>query len=312
MDERKISYEARIATRRTELEETNRTLDTLNERVKQLNEQVATQKLSVEGAEKIDEERKGVEEAIERKGKLRSQLGQKLSIINEKLQGLSDQLKSDSDKYNSIVSGLSNLNLVTEKGVEMKTSVDVSLTNDGSRSKILGVDLQSTVQPTLLKCTREYMEAVDVAQRDYKSALDTKRGIEEAMAQTASDLHSLQMELTELDDQIAAELHEHKETLTADAQELETVERKIAILQDPSGIDEEYSRIQQRFAELKALGWHQHEAFSSKQQALQRELEQALQELSKHEDYFQLKIVELKAYMKDMAAKKPGLTLPSI
>jgi hypothetical protein len=144
-----------------------------------------------------------------------------------------------------------------------------------------------------------------------KAALDEMDLIEEALARETSNLQCLQMKLAELDETTALEQEAHTATLASHSTELEVIESKVVVLEDPSAIDDKYAHIERRFAQLKVLIQQHQDESTLRRQAFQEEINQVFQAISEYEEHYHQKVAELKKYAGQKAANKPVLVMPN-
>jgi SMC interacting uncharacterized protein involved in chromosome segregation len=293
-----------------ELEETNKQLSILTERVTKLKETINNQALSVEDVQKMNNERKGVEEATERAISLRDQRRSSLWEVEAELGKLWNDIESLVSDYNSTLGDLQLLPLVSSKGINMKATVDKDSASDGNSSKVLSVDLQGAVLRALSSFRDEYVSLTSNAKAEYQEALDELERSEEAFTEAMEKSRIVDGKIDKCEDMIEAERETQEGKLGVRTREAESMETKVASLRDPVALEEQMTQFERQCAELEAMRQQYEEESLSRKKAVCNEIDQACVAMQEYDQFCLQKIDEVYQYRKVKRATYGELQLP--
>ena len=288
--------------RAQELDDTNRKLARTQARVEELKVSISNQKLSVEDVQKMQNEVKGVKEAIDRAMALKDQRRQVVWETESEFETLWNDLEALVSDYNSQQSELSLLPLVSSKGVDMKAKVDKGAILEGNQTTMLGVDLPSIVQPLLSSCKEEYAEKLSESKWKYQEALDQLERSEEAFTEALEKLKIIEDRMDKCEDTLTGEREAQDAKLAVRQREAESMETRVASLRDPVALEEQMAQYERQCAELEALRMKYDEDNVSRKEAVCDEIQKACEEMQLYDEYCMEKIQEVQQYRK----KKKG------
>jgi kinetochore protein NDC80 len=298
MDQHVETLTQKKKDRAQELIETNRKLARTTARVEELKQAISNQTLSVEDVQKMQNEAKGVKEAIDRAVTLKDQRRKALWESESEIEKLWNELESFVSDYNAQLSELGLLPLVSAKGVEMKAVIDKGAILDDDQTKLLRVDIPSHVQPALLACKQEYADKLSESKWKYQEALDELEQSEEAFTEALEKLKIIEDKMDKCEDTLEGEREAQDAKLAVRQREAESMEARVASLRDPVALEEQMAQFERQCAELEALRMKYEEDNVSRKRAVCEEIEKACLEMKRYDDYCLDKIAEVQQYRK--------------
>jgi kinetochore protein NDC80 len=293
-----------------ELEETKTNLTKAATRVKELNDRLANQDLSLEDVQKMENERKGVEEAIDRAVTLRDQRRSALWEIESELEKLWSDLESFASDYNSNLGVINVLDVVAIKGILMKATVNKDVAQDPNPTKLLAVDLPGLVHPTLASCKEEYTKLLSESKWRYQEALDQLAISEEEFTEALEKLRIIESKMDKCEEVMEAEREAQEAKLAVRAREAESMEAKVASLRDPVALEEQMAQFERQCAELEALRQQHEEINIARKKSVCEEIEYACEQMKEYDEYCLAKIREVRHYREEKQATYGKLRMP--
>jgi SMC interacting uncharacterized protein involved in chromosome segregation len=294
-----------------ELEETNRKLARTNTHIEDLKQTIGNQELSVEDVQKMQNELKGIEEAIDRAMAMRDERRKALWESESEIEKLWSEVESFVSDYNSQLSELGLLPLVSAKGVQMKASLDKGAILDNDLNKMLGVDLPSGVQPALQACKQEYAEKLSESKWKYQEALDQLERSEEAFTEALERLKIIEDKMDKCEETLAAEREAQEAKLGVRLREAESMEFRVASLRDPVALEEQMTQFERQCAELEALRMNYEEENVARKKAVCDEIEKACSGMKQYDEFCLEKIAEVQSYRKGKREMYGKIKLPT-
>jgi kinetochore protein NDC80 len=311
MDEHKTQLAQKVKERTVEMAETERKLDKMNAHVEDLKKTVGSQDLSVDDIRRMGSEQKGVNEAMDRVLATKEQGRKALLQSEEELIHLSNKLDSVTADYNAKVGELA---LVPELGPKFAKSTATFHKNnmlDPDQSKLLGVDIQSSVRPMFLQGKKEYVEKGDQARWEYQDSLDKLETTGEACKEATAKLDIVTHKNGKCEETLASEREAQDAKLAVRQREVEAMEDKVAALRDPVALEEQMAGYERQCAELEALQFKHKEENISQKKAVQDEIEAAFKLMSEHDEHCRRKLSDLDSYWLEKKAKMGQVTVPA-
>jgi kinetochore protein NDC80 len=296
----------------SELEVTKMKLAKASARIKELNENIANQDLSLEDVQKMENERKGVEEAIDRALVLRDQRRSAMWEIESELEKLWSDLESFASDYNSNLGEINALDVVAAKGVQMKATVDKGAAQDSDPTKLLAVDLPGLVHPTMLSCREEYTKLLSESKWLYQEALDQLETSEEEFTESLEKLRIIESKIDKCEEVMEAEREAQEAKLGVRAREAESMEAKVASLRDPVALEEQMAQFERQCAELEALRQQYEEENVARKKAVCDEIDQACLAMKEYDEFCLSRIKEVQQYRQEKLATYGKLSLPGM
>ena len=297
--------------RQQELEETNRLLTRATAHIDQLKDTIKNQQLSPEDLLKMQNELKGVDEAIERALKLKDARRKALWDSENEVESLWNDLELAVSDYNNELAELSLLPLVSAKGIDKKAVINKAAIIEKEQARLLGTDLQGIVQPALVLCKQAYSEQLSAAKMKYQETMDYLEQSEDALSEAIERLKIMQDKLAKCDESLNAEKEAQEAKLAVRIREAEALEAKVASIRDPVALEEQMARYARQCGELEALRAKHQEENVLRKTAVCDEIEGACNAIQEYEDFCEQKIVEVEKYRRDKQASYGELKLPA-
>jgi SMC interacting uncharacterized protein involved in chromosome segregation len=310
MDQHVASLEEKKKERAQELEETNRKLGRTNAHVQELKEVISSQEFSVEDVQKIRSELKGIEEATDRVVALRDQRRKALWDTESALDKLWSDLETLLSDYSSQLGELNLLPLVSAKFIQMKATLNKDAIGDADNSKLLGVDLTSSVQPSLAASKQEYSEKFSESKWKYQETLDQLDASEEGFTEAHEKLKIIDAKIEKCEETIDAEREAQDAKLAVRAREAESMETRVAALRDPVALEEQMAQYERQCTELESLRLKHEEEYVARKKAVCEEIERACQTIKEYDEFCSNKIAEVQKYRRDKQNARGKLQLP--
>lgn len=292
------------------MEETSKNLAAILSKVRKVKESINKQELSLEDVQKIQNERKGVEEAIERAYGLRDQRRSSLWEIESEIEKCWNNVESFVSNYNSHVGDLKILPMVLSKGVEMTAVVDKDAALDPNSSKLLLVDLPGTIKPLLKDCYESHSSMICDSKWKYQEALDKLDKSEELFTEALERNRIVENRIDKCERTMEAEREAQDAKLGVRIRELESIETKVASLRDPVALEEQMARFEQQCAELEALRQQHEEDNVKRKAAVCEEVDGALLAMQEYDKFCQDKILEVQQFKDDIRSNYGKLEIP--
>jgi kinetochore protein NDC80 len=311
MDEHVAMLNQKKEDRTKDLEETNEKLAKVTAHVKELKEKITNQELSVEDVKKIQNERKGVEEATDRAIALRDERRSALWEIESEVERLWNEIESLVCDYNSTLGELNLLPLVSSEEVEMKAVLDKNSVLDSDPTKLLGVDLHGVVQNALSSFREEYTTMSSDCKWKYQESLDNLEQSEEAFTEAMERNRIVERKIDKCEETMEAERETLEAKLAIKTREAESMETKVASLRDPVALEEQMAKFERQCAELEAMRQQHEEDYLARKKAVCEEIDKACQAMEEYDQFCLKKIDEVHQYKKEKRAKYRELKLPT-
>ncbi len=295
-----------------ELEETSKKLEAIVSKVQNLKENIDKQELSLEDVQKMQSERKGVEEAIDRANKLKDQRRSALWEIESEIESCWNKVESFVSDYNANAGDLKILPMVSRKGVEMTAIIDKNATLDPNPSKLLRVDLSGSIHPTLKACHEEYSNMTSDSKWKYQEALDKLERSEEMFTEALERNRIVENRIDKCESTMEAEREAQDAKLGVRTRELESIESKVASLRDPVALEEQMAKFEQQCAELEALRQQHEEENVARKAAVCEEVDRAISAIQEYDTFCMDKITEVKKYQQGSRSSYGELENPKI
>lgn len=310
MDQHVAALEEKKKDRAQELEETNRKLARVNAHVEDLKQAISSQELSVEDVQKIQNELKGIEEATDRAITLRDQRRTALLDADSELDKLWNDLENLLSDYNSQLGELALLPLVSAKSIKMKAELSKDSVLDKDKTKLLGVDLPSSVQPALLASKFEYSEKFSQSKWKYQESLDELEASEEAFTEAHEKLKIIDAKIAKCEETISAERDAQDAKLAVRSREAESMETRVAALRDPVALEEQMAQFERQCTDLESLRMKYEEDNVARKKSVCDEIERACEAMKEYDEFCLQKIAEVQAHRTETHSALGKVHLP--
>lgn len=310
MDQHVAALEQKKKERAQEFEETNRKLGRANAHVKELQEVISSQALSLEDVQKIQSELKGTDEAMDRVIALRDERRKALWDTKSELDKLWSDLESLLSDYNSQLGELNLLPLVSAKAIRMKGILNKDAVGDADKSLLLGVDLAASVLPALTNSKQEYSEKFSESKWRYQEALDQLEASEEGFTEAHEKLKIIDSKIEKCEETIDAEKEAQDAKLAVRAREAESMETRVAALRDPVALEEQMAQYERQCTELESLRLKHEEENVARKKAVCAEIEQACKSIKEYDNFCSNKLDDVQKYRRDKENARGKLKIP--
>lgn len=301
MDEHKDALAKKVEERTAELEKTNEALKDLATRTLTLKEQVQTQELSVEDVRKIKSEQARLKEALEKARALKGYNKEELWKSNSELSQMFEELEGHVHEYYDLTAELSRI--VDTNGINLKMAVDKSKAITGDQGLLLGVDHHGEVQNFLNEMQDGNIELLATTRRELQSTLDELERSKESYTEALDHSKIIEGKRSKCEETLEAEKEQQDATLAVREGEVCAIEEKIESLRDPAALEEQMIRYQRQLDQLEALNRKHQEENLLMKQAVQKEINAAIQAIIAHNVDVKKKFADLKAYASEKEAR---------
>jgi kinetochore protein NDC80 len=311
MDQHVATLKNKKNNQSEELEETSKSLAKIVSKVQQLKGSIGNQELSLDDVQKMQNERKGVEEAIERALALRDQRRSALWEIESEVDKSWSDLESFVSDYSSYVGDLKLVPIVSSKGIEMEAVVNKDAVLDPNLSKLLDIDLPGIIQPTLTSCHEEYCSLISDSKWKYQEALDKLERSEEEFTEALERNRIVENKIDKCEETMEAERDAQDAKLGVRVREADSIETKVASLRDPVALEEQMTQFERQCSELEAMRQQHEEDNVARKKAVCEEIDQAIVSMKEYDEFCLEKIKEVQQYRKNKQSKYGKLKSPS-
>ncbi len=312
MDEHKCNLEQKIKERTAELEKTNEQLEKMNGHIRSLKDEISNQKMSVDDLRALENELKGLNEAMDRSCALRDKRKEALTASQSDLDEVCNALDAAIVDYNS---KLSDLQFVPTHGpalVNLKAVLKKDKLLAKNDSVITGVAFKDEVAPKLDNIIASINAKIDETKEKYQDMLDkVQRSHDECKAADAQ-LHIVKEKTAKCEKTMEDEEETHKAKLAVRQREVDAMESKVASRRDPIALEEQIAAFQRQCAELEALQLEYQVESACQVKALQDEIDRSAKLMMENENYWQSKMKEVGDYWSEKVTNVARVKVPEL
>lgn len=292
------------------LEETNRQLERVATHIEELKVSINNQELSVEDTIKMKNELKGIEEAFDRTLTLRDQRRKTLWDIDSELKKSWNDLETVVSDYNAQQSELNLLPLVSANSINMKATLDKAAVDDGDKTKLIGVDLVTSVIPALSSSKQQYNEKLSESKWKFQEALDKLESSEEGFTEAHEELKIIDAKIGKCEETLQAERNASDGKLAVRVREAVSMEDRVTALRDPVALEEQMARYERQCAELESLRQKHEEQNIVRKRDVSEEIERACNAIIEYDERCAKQIKEIQKYKEDVEGALGELNVP--
>jgi SMC interacting uncharacterized protein involved in chromosome segregation len=296
MDDHLAALQQKVKERSEELEITNNTLETKNQKVESLKQALEKQAVSLGDMYKLQSELKGVDEAMERASALKEKLRNAKWDGDDQLTNLVTVLELAISDFNRAVAEISLLPGMDDTVTSLKVTLNKNYALEKDQSKLLGVDLVSVVHPTLLQYKERFVTGTVEAKQSYQQALDDFEMNQGLLVETEEKLRLLETKKAKLEEALENERKTQEAKLAVRQREVQAIESSVESINNPVALEEELARYERKCAELEARRMKQQEEHLTKKKAVEDEIEAACQAIIELETFCKAKTAEAHDY----------------
>jgi SMC interacting uncharacterized protein involved in chromosome segregation len=312
MDEHKCNLEQKIKERTAELEKTNEQLEKMNGHIKSLKDEISSQKMSIDDLRALENELKGLNEAMDRSCSLRDKRKEALTASQRDLDEVCNALDATILDYNSKLSDLQFVPIHGAVLVNLKAVLKKEKLLAKNDSVITGVALKDEVAPKLDEIITSINSKIDETKEKYQDMLDkVQRSHDECKAADAQ-LHIVKEKTAKCEKTMEDEEETHKAKLAVRQREVDAMESKVASRRDPIALEEQIAAFQRQCAELEALQLEYQVESACQVKALQDEIDRSTKLMMENEIYWQSKIKEVGDYWSEKVKNVSHVKVPGI
>jgi len=311
MDQHVATLKHKKNNQSEELEETSKSLAKVASKVQKLKDTISKQELSLDDVQKMQNERKGVEEAIGRALALRDQRRSALWEIESEVDKSWSNLESFVSDYNSNVGDLKLVPMVSSKGIEMEAVINKDAALDPNLSKPLTIDIPGIIHPILSSCHEECYGLISDSKWKYQEALDKLEKSEEEFTEALERHRIVENKIDKCEETMEAEREAQDAKLGVRVREVESIEMKVTSLRDPVALEEQITQFERQCDELEAMRQQHEEDNVSRKKAICEEIDTAILEMREYDNFCLDKIKEVQEYRKHKRSEYGTLRIPS-
>ena len=298
--------------RALELEDTNRKLARAAGRVEDLKKCIGSQSLSLDDVQKMQNELKGVEEAIGRAHALQAEHSKSLWEGRTEINALLSELESMAATYNAKRAELNLLPFVLAEESEAGVAVDRKNLAESDQTRLLGVNMQEKVQTWMLGCKQKYCEEVAELKLRYQESLDQAERSEEAFAEALERLKIVEGKTDKHEESLEAERQSQEAKLDVRSREADSMDAKVASLRNPVAIEEQIAQYERQCAELEALLLKNEQENVTRKKAVFDEISEACAAIKEYDEFCKSKIEEVNNYREGRESSYGRILRPKI
>jgi hypothetical protein len=193
---------------------------------------VSSQELSVDDIHAMESELKGLSEGMDRASAIRDRRRKTLIASEKELMTVCNSLEVILAEYNS---RLSDLQLDPENAsmlAKLKASLKKDNLKDTDQSKILGVNISKTVNPTIGKLTDSFRNKVQETKASYQDSLDRIAAAEDACKAAEAKLQIVHDKTAKCKETLQSEQATHDAKLAVRVREVDAMDSKVAARRD--------------------------------------------------------------------------------
>lgn len=293
-----------------ELEETNRKLARSTAQLDKLKSNIKSQPISVDDVAKIQNEIKGVKEAIDRATTLKNTRRDALWQSNATVEEVWNEIEGSSSEYNSQLSDILLLPSISKTTLEMKTKPDRTTFLEVDLAKHLGVDSQEDIENQLLDWKNDFVEKLSESKKNQQEQLYELERSEEAFTDALEELKIIENKIDNFESTITAEREVQEAKLSVRVREAESMEKKVTSLRDPVVLEEQMAQFESQCTELESLRLKHEQDNMSRKKIVCGDILRACSALKKHDEFWLQKVTELQSYKRAKANVNLKLQVP--
>lgn len=308
MNEHKAGMQQKVEERTQKVVDVNEKIQQMTKHIEELKSTVASQELSVADLSRLENEQKGLSEALERVLNQKDQKLKSLSAAQEELVSTIGELDEAVSAYNDSVAALALHEDLRSISVGMKARVvrDKLL---GDEREYLGIECSEVIS-SLDTCVKSYREKVESEKARYQDSLDDLEKAKETLQEVEHKVSILKEKLARTDENLNQEKETHDAKLSVRRREVQSMEEKIASMRDPVALEEQMASYERQCAELEALIARHQEENIARKKATEDEIARAMMMMQEHQIHLRKKVTELHEYMARKKAVQLKLKLP--
>ena len=310
MDEHKTNLEQKIKERTAELTQTNDQLAKMNGHVEDLKKEIASQKMSVDDLRALENELKGLNEAMDRSCSLRDKRNETLAASQEDLDEVCNALDAAILDYNSKLSDLQFIPLHGATLVNFKAVLKKNNMLSGNDSEITGVAFKDEVAPKLDEIKKCILQKIDEIKGKYQDMLDKVQRSHDECKAADGQLYIVKEKTAKYEKTMEDEEETHKAKLAVRQREVDAMESKVASRRDPIALEEQIAAYQRQCAELEALQVEYQAESACQLKALQDEIDRSAKLMMENENYWQTTMKEVGDYWSEKVANVVHVKVP--
>ncbi|KAL3943575.1 MAG: hypothetical protein SGBAC_002356 [Bacillariaceae sp.] len=310
MNEELEEREQQKAEVTNKLEETNRQLERVATHIEELKVSINNQELSVEDTLKMKNDLKGIEEAFDRTLTLRDQRRKTLWDIDSELKKSWNDLETVISDYNAQHCELNLLPLVSANSINMKATLDKAAVDDGDKTKLIGVDLVTSIIPALSSSKQQYNEKLSESKWKFQEALDKLESSEEGFTEAHEELKIIDAKIGKCEETLQAERNASDGKLAVRVKEAVSMEDRVTALRDPIALEEQMARYERQCAELESLRQKHEEQNIVRKRDVSEEIERACNAIMEYDERCAKQIKDIQKYKEDLVSALGELNAP--
>lgn len=310
MEQHKTTLSQKETVLTAELADKNGKLDRMTTRINELKQSIAEQEFSVQDIYKMEGELKGLSEACDRAYMLREQHRKIILSVEEELASVCNDLDETCADYNGRIAELQLVPELGSKFYGFKAEIDSSQLLNGNPSDIIGFDLE-LVNRNVASAKSEYLEKTDKSKLEYQNILIELQQVSDAYDESLAKLKIVNDKKLKSDQILEDEIQMSQSQLAVRNREVDAMEAKIHVLQNPVALEEQMAGFQRQCAELEALRIERQESYAMELRAMVDEVNSACELMSEHDTYLRQQVAKVDAHWQTTLNQVDDVVLPA-
>jgi len=296
MDDHISALDQKVKERTEELGTTNQKLAKMNDHIEELTKAVEKQAVSIGDMYKLQSELKGVEEAMDRALAIKEKFRESMWEKEEVLSTLYTELVHEIATYNSLISDIALYPGLDERAASLKATLDKNCALERDQSKLLGVNIDNVVRPSLVQFKDHFVVKCAETRHDHQQALDDLEKNKNVLAESMERLKLLESQKLKMEETLENERKTQEAKVAVRLREVEAIESSAASINNPVALEEQLARYERQCAELEALRLQRQEENLASKKAVEQEIEVACQAIMEMESFCKAKAAEVNQY----------------
>jgi SMC interacting uncharacterized protein involved in chromosome segregation len=311
MVDQKKQFEQKVNERTIELAQVNEKLEKMTTHINELKQSIHEQEFSIEDVYRMESEINGLNEATDRAVILRDQKRKALISTEAELAIVCNDLDSKVAEFSGKIAELRLVPELGSKFSHIRVTMNKDMLSQTDLSNTIGVDLVQHVQSTAKASKHEYVSKVEQSKMQLQHLLDETNHLDDSNKESEAKLQIANDKMSKSEQTLETDQKTQESLLAVRKRELESIEQKIASLQDPVALEEQMAAYERQCAELVALRREREENNMSQKRSVMLEISQACQLMEEHDTYCAKQVAEVKQYWNEQSMGIGEIVVPS-
>jgi len=311
MNDHKAAMEKKVKERKGDLKRVTAKTERTNQSMVDLQKQIETQDLSIEDAQKLDIEKRSMEESIDRVLERRRKLKESIVSYDAEIVSLRETVDSFVEQYNTKITDMSTVPLIGP--IYARFTAEMSKDDFVSdQTSILGVDLKNDVQIAISKHLPEIARRTEEKHMEFEDGLDEIENQENANEEASVKLNILVEEYGTSEETIRQEQSAQEAKLTVRQREVTAMHEKSDALRDPVALEEQIAGIERQCTEIEALRRSHNDESIAQKRSVAASIASACRAMKDYEKQVQEKLLESKRFWTEKKLSQHVISSPRL